>query len=75
MPVVSAWHRLKSLVLRWRLERDLDDELAFHLAMREDEYTGTGMTSEDARDAARRQFGNLTHFKEADARHVDVPVL
>jgi predicted permease len=64
MPVVSAWHRLKSLVLRWRLERDLDDEIAFHLAMREDEYTGTGMTRQEARAAARRQFGNLTHFRE-----------
>jgi predicted permease len=64
MPLVSAWHRLNSLVRRWRLERDLDDELAFHLAMREEEYIRTGMTRDEARAAARRQFGNVTHFKE-----------
>ncbi|HEY2907435.1 MAG TPA: ABC transporter permease [Vicinamibacterales bacterium] len=64
MPLLSAWHRLKTLLWRGQLERDLDDELAFHLAMREDEYTRTGLTREEARAAARRQFGNFTHFKE-----------
>lgn len=31
----SIWHRLVALLRRRRLERDLDDEVAFHLAMRE----------------------------------------
>ena len=32
--------------------------------MREDEYISEGLTRDEARDAARRQFGNVTHFKE-----------
>jgi predicted permease len=61
---VSAWHRLKALVLRKRLDRDLEAELSFHLAMREAEYLRDGIAPERARDEARRQFGNVTHFKE-----------
>ena len=64
MGIASAWHRLKALAARRRLDRDLADELAFHLAMREDEYVAAGMARDDARVAARRQFGNVTHFKE-----------
>ncbi len=62
--IASAWHRLKAIVLRRRLDRDLDDELEFHLAMREAELMRGGLTRSHARDAARRQFGNATHFKE-----------
>ena len=62
--VSAAYHRLKAVVLRRRLERDLDDELAFHLAMREAEYRREGIPADGAREKARRQFGNVTHFKE-----------
>jgi hypothetical protein len=34
--LVSLWLRLRALVLRRRLERDLDDELRFHLEMRQE---------------------------------------
>src|SRR5271155_3402214 len=60
--------RLKALLHRRRLDRDLDDELQFHLSMREEKYRaeGAGSPSEaDARAAARRQFGNMTSLKEA----------
>src|SRR5205085_11971393 len=56
--------RLKAVVLRRRLERDLDDEVAFHLAMRQADLAAAGMTTAAAREAARRRFGNVTHFKE-----------
>src|SRR5207248_3719811 len=49
---------------RRRLERDLDDELSFHLAMREADYRASGVAGRGARDAARRRFGNPTHYKE-----------
>ena len=61
---VSAWRRLKALVLRKRLDRDLEAELSFHLAMREAECLRDGIPPDRARDEARRQFGNVTHFKE-----------
>jgi predicted permease len=64
MRIVSVWHRLTALIARRRLDRDLADELAFHLAMREEDYIRAGLTRDDARAAARRRFGNVTHFKE-----------
>jgi predicted permease len=62
--MIDSWHRLKALIFRRRLERDLDDELAFHLGMREAEYIRDGMPRDRARAAARRQFGNVPHFRE-----------
>ena len=60
----SLWHRLVAIVRRRRLDRDLDDELAFHLAMREADYRTDGLSADAAREEARRQFGNVTHLKE-----------
>lgn len=54
--------RLLALFRRNRLERDLDDELAFHLAMREAEYARSGTS--DPRQAALRQFGNVARLRE-----------
>jgi predicted permease len=48
--------RLRALFRRRRLERDLEDELAFHMAMKEKELGDP--------DGARRQFGNDTRFRE-----------
>src|SRR5256885_15110252 len=64
MPLMSFWRRLSAVVTRRRLDRDLAEELAFHLAMREDDFVKNGLTREDARRAALRQFGNVTQFKE-----------
>jgi putative ABC transport system permease protein len=62
--LLAIWHRLTALLRRRRLERDLNDELAFHLAMREADYLREGVADSDARHAARRRFGNLTSLKE-----------
>jgi hypothetical protein len=40
--LTSLWRRLLALALRRRLERDLDDEIGFHLAMRREELERTG---------------------------------
>jgi predicted permease len=56
--------RARALALRGRLERDLRDEMAFHLAMREEELRSAGMDAESARHAARRAFGNETSLRE-----------
>jgi predicted permease len=60
----ELWLRLKALVRRRELDRDLDDELAFHLAMREEKLREQGVAAEEAPYAARRQFGNVTQVKE-----------
>lgn len=48
-------------------EQDLKDELAFHHAMKEREFTAQGMSLQDAQTAARRALGNVTLARE-DAR-------
>ena len=58
------WLRLKALVRRRELDRDLDDELKFQLAMREEKLREQGVAAEEAPYAARRQFGNATRLKE-----------
>jgi putative ABC transport system permease protein len=50
-------HRLKALLGRARLDRDLEDELRFHIEMRQQK---TGLDPL----AARRRFGNVSSFKE-----------
>src|SRR5499425_523193 len=62
---MSYWMRVKALFKRKQLDRDLEDELAFHLAMREEKNRERGIGGEDARYAAHRQFGNVTRIKEA----------
>lgn len=61
----KTWLRLKSVWKRRQLDRDLSDEVAFHLAMREEKNRLAGINSEEARYAARREFGNATSFKES----------
>jgi putative ABC transport system permease protein len=60
----ELWLRIK---LHWRheqLDRDLDDELAFHLAKREEANRAAGMDVRGAGYAARRRLGNVTRIKE-----------
>jgi putative ABC transport system permease protein len=60
----QLWLRMKSLVQRRQLDRDIEDEVAFHLAMREKKNREAGLPPEEARYAARRQFGNTSIVKE-----------
>ena len=62
--LTSLWHRLLALVRRRRLERDLDDEVAFHLAMRRADLQGAGASPEQATSEARRQFGSTALVRE-----------
>lgn len=56
-----AWyHRIANVLRPGRIHRELDRELAFHIAERADELQSSGMSEPDARRAARRQFGNYT---------------
>src|SRR6266576_2650729 len=60
----KTWLRLKGLFKRRQLDRDLEDELAFHLAKREQRNLEAGMEANEARYAARRQFGNVSWTKQ-----------
>ena len=60
----AFYRRLFALVRRRRLEHDLNDELAFHVAMREAEHREAGLTPDQAHVTARRQFGSVALLKE-----------
>jgi predicted permease len=62
--------RIRSLFLRDTLERELEDELRFHLEHQVEQNIASGMDPEDARSAASRQFGGLTQRQDEcrDAR-------
>jgi putative ABC transport system permease protein len=46
-----------------RAEADVDDEIAFHIDMREREYIARGMSAADARRAATRRLGDLAQAR------------
>jgi predicted permease len=56
--------RLKAMFRRGELDRDLEDELSFHLAKRWEKHRADGIAEEEAPFAARRGLGNLTQIKE-----------
>jgi predicted permease len=60
------WLRLKAFAFRRKFERDLEDEVAFHLAMKEGKNSAANpeATNKLAHEAALRQFGNPTLARE-----------
>lgn len=70
---MSWFHRLANTVRARALSRDLDREVAFHLAERMDELAARGMSPDDASLEARRRFGNRTvHTERTHDRDVIV---
>lgn len=57
--------RVGALFRRRRLDQDLEDELALHLAMREERERAARADPAEARTAALRRFGNVTALKES----------
>src|SRR5690242_7753256 len=56
--------RLRSLFRKKHAERELSDELRFHLEKLIEENVAKGMTPEAARYAALREFGGMEQMKE-----------
>ena len=66
MPILQTWWaRLAALFRRDRLERDLDEEMAFHLEMLAADRARKGLPAAQARAGAQRDFGNNALVKEA----------
>ncbi len=57
--------RLRSLWNWSRKESELDEEIRFHLSEEADERAAAGLTADQARLAAKRDFGNTTLIREA----------
>jgi hypothetical protein len=53
-----------SLFGRRRLEREMDDEMRFHLDMETERLTGQGLSASQARAEALRRFGGVEKTKD-----------
>jgi predicted permease len=60
----AAAARLRGLFHHKRLERELDDEVRFHLEMQIEDNLKAGMNPVEARYAALRSFGGIEPMKE-----------
>jgi len=71
MDAIKRFFRKVSLLFnRDRFRAELDEEMAFHRTQTEREYEAHGMSSEAARLASLRRFGNVTHLKERSHEQV-----
>ena len=61
---MSLGRRIANLFSRSKVDRDIDDELRSHLAMRIDDNIAAGMSAEDGRRDALLRFGNPVLMKE-----------
>ncbi|HKA00129.1 MAG TPA: permease prefix domain 1-containing protein, partial [Candidatus Solibacter sp.] len=57
-------HRVRSLVRRERIESELDHELRYHVERQIAENIARGMSPENARSAALREFGGVAQVQE-----------
>src|SRR5688572_19222595 len=56
--------RLRGLFRKAEMERELDEELRFHLEKEAEQNLARGMSPEEARLAALRSFGGVERVKE-----------
>jgi putative ABC transport system permease protein len=68
MSDAPRWRRYLRLVRR-DVAADVDDELAFHLAMRVERNAALGMTPDAARREAMERFGDVSHVREQLVAH------
>jgi predicted permease len=66
--LAELWRRAKYLFGAREFEADLEDELEFHLQLKQAENQERGLQPAEARAAAIRQLGNRTLLKEESRR-------
>ena len=69
MNLRSFVQRLLALTRSRRLDRELDDEVRAHLELAERDGLAAGLSPEEARAAARRDFGGVEQMKEEHRDH------
>src|SRR5271154_4540185 len=69
---ISNW--LRSLLRRNIVEQELGSELRFHIERQVEENLASGMSPQEARRAALREFGGVEQVKEEcrDTRRVNI---
>ncbi|HEX7318352.1 MAG TPA: ABC transporter permease [Pyrinomonadaceae bacterium] len=58
------WRRLRALLRRGEMDRELEEELRYHLERETEQNLCAGMTPEEARRAALRAFGGVEQARE-----------
>jgi predicted permease len=65
---MTLWSRLRSwmrvILLRSRMESEMETELRFHLEAYTEDLIGSGVSRQEAMRRARREFGDLERAKE-----------
>jgi len=69
------WRRLGVLFRRERFDRELEEEMQSHIQMQAEENRENGMDAQEARYAARRQFGNPMLLEERSREMWGWPLL
>src|ERR1017187_390666 len=62
----SLFARLAALWRRAKLDREMDEEMRWHVEMETERNCAAGMSPDEARCAALRQFGGLDQLKERE---------
>src|SRR5262245_51866645 len=60
----QLWRRLLFYARRDSFDRELEEEMRFHLELKAEENLAAGTSLEEARYTAERQFGNQTLLQE-----------
>ena len=72
--VPETWQRLRSIVRRDAIERDMDDEIRFHIEQQTEKNRRAGLELGEARRQARLRFGGVERARE-EARDEVRPAL
>ena len=62
--LAEVWERVSALLFGAREDRELDEELRFHLEMETQKFIDTGMSTREARRQARLRFGSVDRYTE-----------
>ena len=62
--LIQLWRKLLFYLRRDRFDQELEEEMKFHLEMKAQENLAAGMSPQESRYAAQRQFGNQTLLGE-----------
>ncbi|HEX5580628.1 MAG TPA: permease prefix domain 1-containing protein, partial [Gemmatimonadaceae bacterium] len=64
MPFRTIERRLRLLFGRPAFERDVEDEMAFHIEMQTMKHVQRGLSREEARALAVREFGRAERYRD-----------
>src|SRR5258708_7311616 len=62
--LTKLWRRFLFVLRRNKFDRELSEEMQFHLALKIEENQAKGMSQQEARSNAIRRFGNVTRTQE-----------